>query len=180
MSRLVPTALLAACGTALLAGALATPATAAPARAASTSVSASAGTATVAVAKLSQSQAAAKLRAAGITWSSSGNCTNRNNAHCTSFEQINASTVNGIITFKRASGCAVTITGGTETGHSSGAKSHWNGYKVDINPTSCVTDYIKRSFKYIGKRGDGAAMYQSSAGNVYARESSHWDITYQA
>ncbi|WP_030415100.1 hypothetical protein [Streptomyces sp. NRRL S-1448] len=128
--------------------------------------------------KLTQAQAAGRLRAAGISWSSSGHCSDRNNRRCTSFSQINSGTVSGIITFKRASHCAVTITGGTETGHASGRYSHWNGYKVDITPTGCVTTYIKREFRYIGKRGDGAPMYRSSAGNIYARESSHWDITY--
>ena len=83
-----------------------------------------------------------------------------------------------IITLKNASGCAITITGGTETGHASGTYSHWNGYKVDISFSSCIDGYITRSFPYIGKRGDGAPMYKSAAGNIYARESNHWDITY--
>ncbi|MEU1802284.1 hypothetical protein [Streptomyces sp. NPDC019937] len=128
--------------------------------------------------KLTHAQAASRLRAAGISWTSSGHCSNRNNRHCTSFTQINSGTVKGITTFKQSSHCAITITGGTETGHASGRYSHWNGYKVDIAPTSCVTNYIKRNFRYVGRRGDGAPMYKSSAGNIYARESSHWDITY--
>ncbi len=57
--------------------------------------------------------------------------------------------------------------------------SHWNGYKVDITPTTCVTRYIKRHYDYIGRRGDGAPMYRTSAGNVYADEGNHWDITYK-
>jgi hypothetical protein len=157
--------LLTACGTAVLAGVLlATPATA---------------ESTVSVARLTQSQAAAKLRAAGVSWSSSGGCTDRGRPNCTSFEQINTATVDGVITLKRASGCAITITGGTETGHASGTYSHWNGYKVDINPTTCVTDYIKRTFTSIGPRpGDGAPQYRSAAGNIYARESNHWDVLF--
>src|SRR5262249_39318625 len=123
--------------------------------------------------KLTQAQAAARLRAAGITWSSSGNCTNRNNPRCTSLEQMNSGTADGIITLKRASGCAINIPGGTEPGHASGTYSHWNGYKVDITPTTCISNYIYRSFTYIGRRGDGAPMYRSAAGNIYARESSH-------
>lgn len=128
--------------------------------------------------KLTHAQATARLRAAGITWSSSGNCSNRNNPRCTSFEQINSGTIDGIITLKRASGCAINITGGTETGHASGTYSHWNGYKVDITPTTCISNYITRNFRYIGVRGDGARMYRSAAGNIYARESNHWDILY--
>ncbi|MGW2021824.1 hypothetical protein [Streptomyces decoyicus] len=140
---------------------------------------ATAETAVASGSKLTHAQAASKLRAAGITWTSSGRCSNRNNRRCTSFTRINSGTIKGIITFKRASRCAVTITGGTETGHASGRYSHWNGYKVDISPTGCVTRYIKHTYRYAGKRGDGAPMYKSPTGNIYARESSHWDITYK-
>lgn len=129
-------------------------------------------------AKLSHSEALSMIRAAGISVYSSGGCSNRSRSNCTSFEQINSATVNGIITFKKASGCAVTITGGTETGHASGTYSHWNGYKVDISITSCTTGYIRKNFSYIGLRGDGAPLYKSAAGNLYADEGSHWDITY--
>jgi hypothetical protein len=129
-------------------------------------------------AKLSQAQAASLIRAAGIAVSSSGGCTNRNDGTCTSFDQINDTTVDGIITLKRASGCALTITGGTETGHASGTYSHWNGYKVDIAFTTCIGNYIVNNFTYQGKRGDGAPLYKSAAGNLYAKEPTHWDITY--
>lgn len=129
-------------------------------------------------AKLSQAQAASRIAAAGIKVSSSGNCSTRSNPSCTSLDQINDSTVSGIITLHSASGCAITITGGTEVGHASGTYSHYNGYKVDVSPTSCVTDYIHKNFAYQGKRSDGAPLYKSAAGNLYANEGSHWDITY--
>src|SRR5689334_18339411 len=109
-----------------------------------------ASVASAAPAKYTQAQATAQLRAAGITWSSSGGCSDRNRSNCTSFEQINQTTIAGIKTFKSASGCAVNITGGTETGHASGTYSHWNGYKVDISLSSCVTNYIKTRFTSIG------------------------------
>ncbi len=131
-----------------------------------------------AVTKLSDSQAASQLSASGIGRSSSGGCTNRYNSTCTSYEQINQDTVTGIKTFRSISGCAVTITGGTETGHASGTYSHWNGYKVDIPLSTCISNYITSHYAYAGLRGDGAPMYKSPAGNVYARESSHWDILY--
>jgi hypothetical protein len=131
-----------------------------------------------AVTKLTDAQAASQLSGAGIGRSSSGGCTNRNVSTCTSYEQINQETVSGIITFKRISGCAITITGGTETGHASGTYSHWNGYKVDIPLTTCASSYITGHYAYAGVRGDGAPMYKAPSGNVYARESSHWDITY--
>lgn len=130
--------------------------------------------------KLSDAEARSRVRAAGITVSSSGNCSDRYTSTCTSLEQVNSGTIDGILTLKRASGCAVTITGGTETGHASGTYSHWNGYKLDISKSSCIGNYIQNSFTRISNRGDGAPRYQSAAGNIYADEywANHWDILY--
>ncbi len=129
--------------------------------------------------KLSQSEAQRLLSNAGISVHSSGNCSDRNNPNCTSLEQIRRTTINGVIAFKRASGCAITITGGTENGHASGTYSHHNGYKVDVAHTSCVTSYIHSHFSYKGHRsGDNAPMYDDAKGNRYADEGSHWDIIY--
>ncbi len=131
-----------------------------------------------AVTKLTQSQAAAQLSAHGITHSSSGGCTTRSNPTCTSYEQINQSTVSGVITYRSASGCAVNITGGTEVGHASGTYSHYNGYKVDITRSTCNDHWITTAYTYIGLRGDGYPMYRAPSGNVYTNEGSHWDIVY--
>ncbi|MGW4938259.1 hypothetical protein ACWEQH_35615 [Streptomyces sp. NPDC004166] len=131
-----------------------------------------------AVTKISHATATSMFREVGITWSSSGNCSDRNNAICTSFTQLNLATAQGAQTLKRASGCALNITGGTETGHASGTYSHWNGYKLDYGKNTCVTNYIKGNFAYIGLRGDGAPQYQSGSGNIYADEGNHWDVLY--
>jgi hypothetical protein len=131
-----------------------------------------------AVTKMTHAEATAIFRAAGITWSSSGNCSDWNNSTCTSFTNINDSTVYGVRTLKQASGCAVNITGGTEVGHASGTYSHRNGYKVDISKYTCVGNYIHNNFTRIADRGDGAAQWRAASGNIYADEGSHWDITY--
>lgn len=131
-----------------------------------------------AVTKMTHSQAASIFSAAGITWSSSGNCSDWNNSTCTSFTNINDSTVYGVRTLKQASGCAVNITGGTETGHASGTYSHRNGYKVDISKYTCVGNYIKNSFTRIANRGDGYPQWRAASGNIYCDEGNHWDITY--
>ncbi|OXA39988.1 uncharacterized protein LOC110860957 [Folsomia candida] len=143
------------------------------------------GCASLASAQIKYTHAVAlqKIQAAGIGISSSGGCSDRNNPTCTSLENVNINTIDtgsgGITTFKSASGCAVTITGGTETGHASGTYSHWNGYKVDISLNTCVNNWITNTYTFIGNRpGDGAPQYQSAAGNIYARESNHWDILY--
>ncbi|MBG6059594.1 hypothetical protein RCH16_003028 [Cryobacterium sp. MP_M5] len=131
-----------------------------------------------AVTKVSQASAESQFRAAGVTWSSSGNCSTRSNSTCTSFDQVNQSSVSGIVTLRNASGCAINITGGTEVGHASGTYSHYNGYKIDISHNNCNNAYITGSFTRIADRGDGAPQYQAASGNIYADEGSHWDITY--
>lgn len=134
-----------------------------------------AGTATIGVlvTKLTHAQATSRLRSSNITWSSSGGCSDRNNPTCTSFEQVNLTTIQGIQTLKSASGCGINVTGGTETGHASGTYSHWNGYKLDISLNSCITNYIKGNFSSIG-----GSKWESGAGNIYYLEGNHWDITY--
>ncbi|MDT0321271.1 hypothetical protein [Streptomyces millisiae] len=160
--------------------------TAAPATAAAaqpqvqdqTQVQAQASDVSVLVTKISHSTATSMFREVGITWSSSGGCSDRNNPTCTSFEQLNLATAQGAQTLRRASGCALNITGGTETGHAGGTYSHWNGYKLDYGLNTCVNGYITNNFAFIGYRSDGAAQYQSGSGNIYAREGNHWDVTY--
>ncbi|MFI6099798.1 hypothetical protein ACIA8G_29935 [Lentzea sp. NPDC051213] len=132
-----------------------------------------ASVASAAPAKYTHAQATAQLRAAGITWSSSGGCSDRNRPNCTSFEQVNQATIAGAKTFKSASGCALNISGGTETGHASGEYSHWNGYKLDYSLSTCVSNYITRTFTSIGGN-----KWRSGSGNIYFRESNHWDVTY--
>ncbi|MGW7515776.1 hypothetical protein ACWGJ2_09290 [Streptomyces sp. NPDC054796] len=149
-------------------------ATAAPAATATTApTSASAPGEARLLAKLTHAQATSKFRAAGITWSSSGGCSDRNNSTCTSFDQINSATVDGVITLRSASGCAINLTGGTETGHASGTYSHWNGYKVDFSLSSCLDNYITGNFASIG-----GSKWKSASGNIYYREGNHWDVTY--
>jgi len=125
------------------------------------------------VTKLTHSQATSMLRSSGITWSSSGNCSDRYNSTCTSFSQVNLATIQGAQTLKSASGCALNITGGTEIGHASGTYSHWNGYKLDYSRYTCVGNYIRNNFSYIGGN-----KWRSGSGNIYFLESNHWDVTY--
>ncbi len=67
-----------------------------------------------------------------------------------------------------------------ETGHAGGTYSHSNGYKIDISLNTCINSYITKQFPFIGNRGDGAAQYKASSGNIYAKEGNHWDITFTA
>lgn len=127
----------------------------------------------VLVTKLSHADATSRLRSSGITWSSSGGCSDRNTPTCTSFSQVNLATIQGIQTLKSASGCGINITGGTETGHASGTYSHWNGYKLDTSLSTCLNNYIQGNFTSIG-----GSQWRSGSGNIYYKEGNHWDITY--
>jgi len=127
--------------------------------------------------KMSNADALNKVRSAGITIYNQI-CPNRNSVRCTSLDQVNTRTIDMIVTLKRASGCPINITGGTEVGHAIIPLSHGNGFKLDISLNSCINKYITSSFPYIGRRGDGALMYKASSGSIYAHEGNHWDITY--
>ncbi|KKK06800.1 hypothetical protein [Micromonospora sp. HK10] len=127
---------------------------------------------------ISHSSATSQLRAAGISWTSSGNCSDRNVSTCTSFDGIRQATIDGIITFKRASGCAITITAGTEVGHASGTYSHWNGYKVDIALSTCIQNYVSAYYAYVGYISGFGYQYRAPSGNLYTKEGNHWDILY--
>lgn len=127
---------------------------------------------------VTQSSAESQFRAAGITWSSSGGCTTRSNSTCTSFDGLRQTSIDGAITLKRASGCALNITGGTEVGHSSGTYSHYNGYKLDFTRSTCLTNWVHNTYTYQGTRSDGAPLYKAASGNLYADEGNHWDVTF--
>ncbi|WP_086827213.1 hypothetical protein [Allokutzneria sp. NRRL B-24872] len=123
--------------------------------------------------KISHADATNRLRAAGITWSSSGGCSDRNRPNCTSFTQVNLATIQGAITLKNASRCGLNVTGGTETGHASGTYSHWNGYKLDFGLSSCLDNYVKGNFASIG-----GSKWKAPSGNIYYREGNHWDVVF--
>jgi hypothetical protein len=118
---------------------------------------------------MSHADAAAKLRANGISISSTGNCSDKNNPNCTSLEGVLTGTIDNAVILKGACGCELVVTGGTETGHGTGpGKTHGNGYKLDYRKTSGLNSYILNHFAYAGVRGDGAKLYKSAAGNIYA------------
>ncbi|MGB0102034.1 MAG: hypothetical protein WBP61_17275 [Nocardioides sp.] len=129
-------------------------------------------------AAVTHASATSQFSAAGISWTSSGGCSDRTDPTCTSFDGLRQASVDGAITLKNASGCSLMITGGTETGHAGGTYSHANGYKLDFSRTSCLTSWVHDTYTYIGQRGDGAALYEAASGNVYADEGNHWDVTY--
>lgn len=127
---------------------------------------------------LHQQEAGALLHEAGLRWISSGHCTRRTNRHCTSFDGLRPASLNGILDLRQQSHCGVVISGGTERGHSHMRMSHANGYKLDVLPNRCINRYISRHYRHVPKRGDGARQYVYTRHARFAREPSHWDITF--
>jgi hypothetical protein len=79
-----------------------------------------------------------------------------------------------IVQLKRASGCTIVITGGTEQGAHGQASGHYRGWKLDIRRNTCIDGYIQRTFT--PSRGN---KWIASSGTVYFREDPrHWDINY--
>ncbi|WP_217368992.1 hypothetical protein [Nonomuraea antri] len=128
---------------------------------------------------MSQATAAGWLKRAGLRLSSSGGCTSKHGHHCTSLEKVRTGTIASVIALKQRSGCPIMVTGGTEAGHAPGRYSHGNGYKLDITPNACISRYITKNHKYTGVRSDGARLYRSASGTVFANEGDHWDILFK-
>jgi hypothetical protein len=125
-----------------------------------------------------QQEAGALLRVAGLRWISSGHCTRRRNPHCTSFDGLRPSTLDGVLRLRESSRCGMVISGGTERGHAGGRFSHGQGYKLDILPSRCLNHFVRHNYRRVHTRGDGAALYRAPGRSLFAREPSHWDITF--
>jgi len=94
----------------------------------------------------------------------------------TRFDNINQATIDEAIRVRQACNCAVVVTGGTESGHAGGTYSHASGYKIDLDDSPGLSNYITSNYQRSGTRNDGAARYISPSGAEYYREGDHWDI----
>lgn len=93
----------------------------------------------------------------------------------TSLTGMQAVVTQEVLNLRYGCNCALTITGGTESGHAGGEYSHSSGYKVDIDDTSVINNYIQSRYTPAGVRSDGAQLYKNGC-TTYAKESDHWDI----
>lgn len=129
-------------------------------------------------AMLTQRTASAMIRAAGIRLTSSGHCARRSNRHCTSLAGVRSATLNGVIALREVSHCRTTVSGGTEKGHAHLRYGHGDGYKIDLVPNRCLGRFIRTHFTRMRRRGDGAAQWRAPGRVTFARERSHWDVTF--
>ncbi|MDP2669319.1 MAG: hypothetical protein Q8P07_05865 [bacterium] len=129
---------------------------------------------------LTEAEARKQLADAGITDAdikSTGNCSDKTKSNCTSLDGMQQSTINEMIAFKNAcTGCAMTITGGTEVGHEAGACSHSNGCKFDMGKNTKVDSYITTHYTPIVPPSFGTSQYRAPDGYIYTNEGNHWDV----
>lgn len=118
----------------------------------------------------SDAQAKSALRAAGV------NITIVDSSRALS--NTRADTINQAIEIKRACGCTVNVTSTTGGNHGTrGVYTHRAGYKIDLDDNVVALNRFLSSLEYTGIRPkDKAKLYKDRCGNVYARESTHWDI----
>lgn len=128
---------------------------------------------------LTHTHATRWLKSAGLQWKSTGNCASKHLHYCTSLDSVRTSTVARAVALKKRSHCPIMVTGGTETGHAPGPFSHGSGYKLDISHNECIDRYINQHHDLIGTRSDGARLYRSGSGTIFADEGDHWDILFR-
>ncbi|MDP3004100.1 MAG: hypothetical protein Q8N43_01145, partial [Candidatus Azambacteria bacterium] len=97
---------------------------------------------------------------------------------CTSLDGVKKSTIEKAIQLKNKCQCALEVSGGTELGHTEGDTSHASGNKLDFISNSVLEQYIVNNFTYSGLRTGGAKLYKAPDGSIYARELTHWDVTF--
>ena len=115
----------------------------------------------------------------GIAVKSTGNCADRNNSNCTSLDGLQPSALNGAMNIEWNCGCSLTVSAGTETGHSeSGQYTHANGYKLDFSFNERLDNYIQGWTNTGNRSGDNAPTY-TSGNTVCAREGNHWDCQFR-
>ena len=103
----------------------------------------------------------------------------------TNVRDLKLETKERLIAFQKEASIPLTVNGGAEEGYHAGdnnttAQSHVNGYKVDIDDTTLVNNYIENNYTYIGYRTgrNGGRVYTDGHGNYYTREDTHWDVCY--
>ncbi len=140
-----------------------------------------------------------KLKAAGITPSSTGGeekvCADNQSEGCSTYAGLQQTTVDGVISIKKdcdslqinGEKCSFVLVGGTEHGKLSPTNpyTHPAGYKVDIdrpnNNTQTNVDkyFTSGDFKFIGNRSSDNAPQYSNGNVTAANEGDHWDVTFK-
>ncbi|MCD0450674.1 hypothetical protein LO762_15965 [Actinocorallia sp. API 0066] len=119
------------------------------------------------------------LEAEGVRRVKGGRCKGRARGPCPSYAGLRRGTLEGLVRFARESGCAVTVSGGTEKGGRKALYGQGNGYRVELAPTRCVDSHIRRTMPRVAVRADRAPLYRDARGDaLYADERARWHVFY--
>jgi hypothetical protein len=143
---------------------------------------------------MTQAQIAASNQIAALLGQTANPCTQGQTTNCVNFNGLQQNTITGLQSLSNLCGkCTITITGGTEAGHSVNS-SHDNGTAVDIADTQTLSTTIDSNFTQTSQNSDGSCpVWTDSAGNTYLYEQAgdlcggttpatgapHWHITYK-
>lgn len=128
---------------------------------------------------ISDASARSQVESAGIKVNKL-DCAFGQQSNCTSLKGIQPTTLQAVIILKALCQCEMTITGGTEPGHSlNGELRHDNGYKLDFALLPGFTKWIEVTWTRVPtNRTDVSAAYAGPGGINCARENDHWDCTF--
>ncbi len=111
----------------------------------------------------------------------------------TNIRDLKSESKNGILDFQEKYGKGFLVTGGADEGkvHKNSddpdAESHANGYKVDIQKTAAIDNFLvgnkERGVEpYLTDTGkswsNGTKLYTDPNGNIWAKEGTHWDVCF--
>jgi len=131
---------------------------------------------------LSHQDALKALQAAGVVVDSTSGpggvqagCTG---AGCTSLLGIQERTVENTVALKKGCpDCEIVVTGATERGVHAAKGGHEQGYKVDLDDTPSLNNFIEKSEKFTRSgTQNGYPVYKDVCGNTYVKEGDHWDV----
>ncbi len=133
---------------------------------------------------LSHAEVMAQL-APGIT-PYAGQCTGNNTTGCVNLGGLQPATINGLNSLKsQCSQCTISISGGTEGGHTSGG-THGQGRGVDVLSNGALNDFIRNGRplsacqRYSRQGVPGSFLWEPEGATCGGVRSSgdHWHITY--
>jgi len=127
--------------------------------------------------RLSDSEARARVQAAGMRITSTGNCPDQSNSSCTSLEGIPSAAIDALVALNqqlksKCASCNLTVSGGTETGH----QTHGSGKAiVDISSKDTqVNQFIQGVIGVSNPQIN--TWYKGGDNQYYFYEGDHWHV----
>lgn len=126
-------------------------------------------------------EAVSELKKAGISVTSTGNCSDQTKSTCTSLNGIPKNAISRVIALKQSCGCNFNVTGGTEAGHD----SHGSGLSVlDVSQDTTLGNYLNTNRSSLSSLGISKICATSSWQRVsyncgkYVEQREHFHLAF--